>query len=147
MSSDKFIDAAIKDGEKIISLLDSDDQKRISLFIDAVVQKEYGKYEQSSDFHFLGLFVFAALTLTSGIFYATRPDGWPWCSLEHREKVLWYEWCLNKEGEGSFCSRRYRDEATKIIYRSNINGWICEADSLDAQSFACKNQGTLIKEF
>lgn len=150
MSADIFLKQAILNGEKALNLLDTDDREAVNLLISAKEQEAYenGKRANSEVRQFggeIGCGSFIAVFLVLGVFFISRPEGWPTCELQHREPIYWSKKCQDQLGnEVNF---RECFHASRVFYSANIGAWKCEASSEDASSFSCKQTDTLPKEF
>jgi hypothetical protein len=144
-ASDKIRDSAIKQGEKVLSLLDEKDKDSIIAWQIALedknidINKKYYTNEQVSVMQTsFGCFSFVFCVILI-LFLLTRPSGWPnecpqyeACNLPHREVIHWSKACDGEIKDTSFCSK------DRITWIADIGRWKCESFNADSVEFKCK---------
>lgn len=142
--SKKFINQVIEEGHKVIKLLDSEDQKKVKLLVEAEIENAVNANkpaindEMKESVGCAGFAGFAALLITSGIFYISRPDGWPYaiCEKPHKEELDWDLKC-ELDGVLSFPYKGRCFSNMKTVYTTTIEEWSCKTDGENFESFTC----------
>ncbi len=144
-ASDKIRDNVIKQGEKVLRLLDEKDKDSIIAWQIALedknidINKKYYTNEQvaimKTSFGCFGV-VFCLILF---LFLITRPSGWPSecpqyeaCNLPHRKEIYWQQACNGKIMDTSLCDKN------NITWIADIGRWKCESFNADSVEFKCK---------
>lgn len=157
MSDDVFKNQAVKNGERVLDLLDKDDQEIIRLWNHAnnLVYHEGHKprisYEVREFLQYAGIVSGILLGIICVIFLSSRPDGWPYaCGLKHRDELSWVATCQKNDDEKDRVTLYRRDGLcgegyTKVLEANLFDGWSCQTYDVKSPLLTCKQNVSLPK--